>query len=98
MSMFKSKEEKELEKERKRQEKFEKFIKENGLEDLDDDDMEIVRKMSLTSMGSDLMDLGLALSFGTSNEDRLKINYMKILIQQNWLIINQLSRLNKKIK
>lgn len=97
MAVFKSKEQKQIEKERKQQEKFENFIKDNGLEQLDENDMKIVKNIIESSTGNDLLDVGLALSFGASSEDRLKINYLKILIQQNWLIINQLSRINKKL-
>lgn len=50
--------------------------------------MKVVRNIISSSTGTDLLDLGLAFSFGTSSEDRLKLNYLKILIQQNWLIIN----------
>ena len=44
------------------------------------------------------MKAGVKLTFGTKPEDNLKISYLNTLVQQNWMIIRQLSRLNKNLE
>lgn len=81
--------EKELKELKKLQEKY-------NLNDLDPDDLETLKTIANNMTGLGLMKTGVTLT-GTKAEERLKIGYLATLVEQNWLIINQLSRILNKL-
>ena len=91
MALFGAKETKEDKVARKTQAMMEKY----GLEYLDPKDLESVRNIGYALMGNGLIELGTALS--GSGVDVAKMSYLRALIEQNWIIIRQLDRLNKKL-
>lgn len=86
------------EKEEKQQKEIAKFMERYQLEDLDEKDLGVLKKIANDLAGSDLMKAGVKLTFGTKSEENLKIFYLNTLVQQNWMIIRQLSRLNKNLE
>lgn len=93
MALFGGKESKEEKQARKAQELLEKY----GLQELSDPrDLDAVKNISESLMGNKLIELGTALS-GTG-EDSAKLSYLSALVEQNWIIIRQLDRLNKSLE
>ena len=84
--------------EEKEQKQIEKFMEKYQLEDLDEKDLVVLKKITTDLMGSGLLKTGMKLTFGTRPEENLKVSYLNTLVQQNWMIIRQLSRLNKNIE
>ena len=81
----------------KREREMQKFMDRYQLEDLDSKDLAVIKRIATDLAGSGFGKLGMALSFGKT-EDKLKIGYLSALVEQNWMIIRQLSRLNKNIE
>lgn len=98
MGLFATTEEKKAKKQEKENKRFNKLIETYHLTDVDTKDYELIKSICESSISTDLMDLGVALSFNTKTEDQVKINRLNALQEQNWIIINQLGRLNKNIK
>ena len=94
MGLFKTEEEKEKIKEEKKNEKFNKFVEKYNLKDMDIEDYELLKNISDKLIGTNLMEIGANLSFGTSTTDQIKINRLGVIQEQNWIIINQLSMFN----
>ncbi len=90
MGFIKSREEKE-------QVLIEKFCKKFHLENIQAEDLEIVKSISKDLSGLQLMKAGLALSF-TKATDRAMMGYLSALVQQNWLIIKKLDDVIKCLK
>ena len=92
MALFGEKETKEQKQARKEQELLAKF----GLQSLQNsEDVASVRKIVSEMAGSGLGEAGMNLSFNTKVEDRLMVSYLRALVEQNWIIIRQLDRLNR---
>ena len=83
--------------EQKQVEKIDKFQSKYGLYDVEPEDLEIIKDMALSMTANKLGEAGIALSFGKT-EDNVKIGYLGMLVEQNWVIMNQLGRLNKNIE
>lgn len=83
--------------EEKKAEKMKKFIDRYQLEDIDDKDFVVLEKIANDLMGNSIFKLGMALSFAKA-EEQAKVTYLSALVEQNWMIIRQLSRLNKNIE
>ena len=94
MALFGGKETKEDKVARKTQAMMEKY----GLEYLDPKDLESVRNIGLSLMGTGMIELGTALSIGGNPVDTAKMSFLRALVEQNWIIIRQLDRLNKKLE
>ena len=77
--------------------KLRNFMKSHGLESLEKTEAEIAKNIANQLMGNNLITLGTALSFGGKQEDVAKLTYLSALVEQNWMIINQLNKLNKSI-
>lgn len=92
MGLFKSQDEKAQEKLSKQEQLLEKY----GLETLTGKDAESVKEIADELIGSKVMEIGARLNFATKNEDLLKIGYLRAIYEQNWIIIRQLDKLNKK--
>lgn len=73
------------------------FMKSHGLESLEKTEAEMAKNIANQLMGNNLITLGTALSFGGKQEDVAKLTYLSALVEQNWMIINQLNKLNKSI-
>lgn len=91
MALFGTKETKEDKAARKAQAIMDKY----GLSELDAKDLESVRTISCSLMGNSLIELGNTLT--GSGVDSAKLSYLRALVEQNWIIIRQLDRLNKRL-
>lgn len=91
MALFGQKETKEEKSARKAQAMMDKY----GLSDLDPVDVESIRSITSALMGNSLIETGTALS--GSGVDAAKLSYLRALVEQNWIIIRQLDRLNKRL-
>lgn len=69
-----------------------------GLSDLSSKDKESVKRIMENLTGTGLMDAGLTLSFNASASDRIQIDYLKSIFEQNWIIIRQLDRIAKALE
>jgi hypothetical protein len=84
-------------KEQKQAEQLQKFQEKYHLEELQLQDLEIVKSIAQDLAGNGFLKAGLALSFANA-ADQAKVTYLSALVEQNWLIINQLSRLNTNLE
>lgn len=75
-----------------------KFMKTHGLDALNREDAEMARMIAKQLLGNDLIQLGTALSFTGRREDVAIMSYLSSIVEQNWMIINQLNKLNKNIE
>lgn len=89
MALFQSKED-------KKQEQLEEFRKKFHMEELSEEDFEIVQKIANDLAGNGWLKVGVA--FGSDAGTTAQVNYQSALVEQNWLIIKQLSRLNSNIE
>lgn len=92
MALFGAKETKEDKAARKAQAVMDKY----GLSELDPKDIESVRTITNSLMGNSLIELGNV--FSGSGVDSAKMSYLRALVEQNWIIIRQLDRLNKRLE
>lgn len=91
MALFKEKESKEEKQERKELEMMQKY----GLDELTDPrDRESVKKIVSELVGTGLMETGMKLAM-TNAGDQLKVSYLRATMEQNFIIIRQLEKLNK---
>lgn len=75
--------------------KTEALLEKYGLQELSDPrDAESVRAIASSLLGNKLIELGTALSGGS--EDAAKLSYLSAIVEQNWIIIRQLDKLNNK--
>ena len=82
-------------KEEKQARKVQELLEKYGLQDLSDPrDLESVKNISLSLAGNGLLELGT--TFSAKSEDLVKMSYLSALVEQNWIIIRQLDRLNRK--
>lgn len=98
MALFKSKEEKDLEKQAKEKEKIEKFLNYYNLDDIDERDRANILDMARYDKALSLLDTG---NFLAPDEKGWlqQIAYQQQLIRdQNFLMIKQLDRLNKNLE
>lgn len=84
-------------KEEKEQKELQKFMERYQLEDLDEKDLVVLRRISQDLAGNKWFKAGMALSFA-SGEEQAKVTYLSALVEQNWMLIRQLSRLNTNIE
>lgn len=84
-------------KEEKQMDKMNKFMERYQLEDLDDKDLVVLQRIATDLTGNQFFKAGMALSFAKA-EEQAKVTYLSALTEQNWMIIRQLSRLNKNIE
>lgn len=84
-------------KEEKQTRKAQELLRKYGLEELSDSrDAQSVKSIAWTLTSNNLIELGTALS--GSAQDLGKLTYLSALIEQNWIIIRQLDRLNKNLE
>jgi len=58
-----------------------------------EDDIESVRKIANRLIGTGISETGMALSM-TKPAEALPVYYLRAIMEQNWIIIRQLDRLN----
>jgi len=83
--------------EEKEQKELQKFMERYQLEDLDEKDLVVLRRITQDLAGNKWMKAGMALSFAKV-EEQAKMTYLSALVEQNWMIVRQLSRLNVNIE
>lgn len=71
-----------------------------GLDQLNDPaDIQSVKKIVSELAGTGMMEAGMKLGgIGSKAEDLLPVYYQRALLEQNWIIIRQLDRLNKAME
>lgn len=84
-------------KEEKQAQELTKFMEKYHLDSLDPRDVETVRNIANDLVGNGFFKAGMALSFAKA-EDQATVTYLSALVEQNWIIINQLSRINKVLE
>jgi len=81
---------------------MERFRRESvDIESLDKKDLVILRKIAQDLAGNDNFKSMVDLSFMSNTvhpEEPCKVAFLSVLVEQNWMIIRQLSRLNKNIE
>lgn len=96
MGLFGSKEDK-LEKQRlQEQEELNKLMSKYNLRGMDKEDLKVLRRISSDLSGNGFFKAGMALSFAKA-EEQAKVTYLSALVEQNWLMIKQLSDINNKL-
>ena len=80
--------------EEKQAKEMEKFMNKYQLEDLEQKDLIVLKKIAADLAGNGFFKVGMALSFARA-EEQAKVTYLSALVEQNWMIIRQLSKLNK---
>jgi hypothetical protein len=96
MGLFNNGETKEEKAERKEAQMLHKY----GMDNLGNiEDVESVKKIVQELAGSGLFEVGMALG-GANDKELLKqqVYYQRAMIEQNFIIIRQLDRLNKKLE
>lgn len=76
---------------------LQKFMERYQLEDLDEKDLVVLRRISQDLVGNKFFKLGMALSFAKA-EEQAKVTYLSALVEQNWMIMRQLARLNRNLE
>lgn len=92
MGLFNSKENKE----EKKQQEIEKFMERYQLDEISAQDLVIIKKIATDLMGNNLLKAGMALSFAKA-EEQAKVTYLSALVEQNWIMIRQLSNISSKL-
>lgn len=92
MGLFNSKENKE----EKKQQEIEKFMERYQLDEISNQDLVIIKKIATDLMGNNLLKAGMALSFAKA-EEQAKVTYLSALVEQNWIMIRQLSNISSKL-
>lgn len=95
MALFGGKEAKEEKVARKQQEMLKKY----RLEELSDPaDLESVKRIVAELFGTDVFELDALLTGDVRNMTRNQMYYQRALVEQNFIIIRMLDRINKKLK
>lgn len=95
MALFGGKEAKEEKAARKQQEMLKKY----RLEELSDPaDLESVKRIVAELFGTDVFELDALLTGDVRNMTRIQMYYQRALVEQNFIIIRMLDRINKKLK
>lgn len=92
MALFNSKETKDD----KKQQEINKFMEKYQLEEIDDKDLVIIKKIATDLIGNNLFKTGMALSFAKA-EEQAKVSYLSALVNQNWIMIRQLNNISNKL-
>ena len=72
------------------------LIRKYHLEELNQNDLAIVHNIASSLAGKRLMEAGMKLGMASPTE-QAKVGYLSALVEQNWLIINQLSRISQQL-
>lgn len=89
MALFNSKDD-------KKQQEINNFMNKYQLEEIDDKDLVIIKKIATDLIGNNLLKAGMALSFAKA-EEQAKVSYLSALVNQNWIMIRQLNNISNKL-
>ena len=92
MALFNSKENKDD----KKQQEINNFMTKYQLDEIDDKDLVIIKKIATDLIGNNLLKAGMALSFAKA-EEQAKVTYLSALVNQNWIMIRQLNNISNKL-
>lgn len=82
-------------KEEKKEKKIQAMLDKYGLQELSDPrDVESVKTIAAELAGNNLIEVGTILS--GSAQDVAKMSYLHAIVEQNWMIIRLLDKLNSK--
>jgi len=82
-------------KEEKKEKKIQALLDKYGLQELSDPrDVESVKTIAAELAGNNLIEVGTILS--GSAQDVAKMSYLHAIVEQNWMIIRLLDKLNSK--
>jgi hypothetical protein len=84
-------------KEGKQNKVMQEFMEKYQFVDLDDKDVDLIKKIAGELLQKDVFEGSVALARGRS-EELAKVFLLNAQIEQNWIIIRQLSRLNNNIE
>lgn len=84
-------------KEEQQEQQLQKFMDRYQLEDLDEKDLVVLKRIASDLAGMGLIKAGLALSF-KDPAVQAQVRYLSTIIEQNWMLIRQVSRLNKNLE
>jgi hypothetical protein len=84
-------------KEEKQNQELQKFMNKYQLNDLNEQDLVILKRIANDLSANGFFKAGMALSFAKA-EEQAKVGYLSAMVEQNWMIIRQLSTLNKNIE
>ena len=76
----------------------EKAMEKYGLNSISEKDKESVRAIVENLAGSGFLDFGSKLPNGAKMEEKLTVNYLKSIFEQNWIMIRQLDRIAKSLE
>lgn len=76
----------------------EKAMEKYGLNGISEKDKESVRAIVENLAGSGFLDFGSKLPNSSKLEEKLTVNYLKSIFEQNWIMIRQLDRIAKALE
>lgn len=83
-------------KDAKKEAKLNAVMAKYGLENLSPEYREKVKDINAELVGTGLMEAGMKLSLSAKTEDQLQVQYLKTLVEQNWMIIRLLDESKNK--
>lgn len=93
MGLFKSEEEKQQIKE----EKTRKILEKYELSDLSSEYKSAVKNINSELAGSGLSEFGNLLAPDINTSAKIQTQFLNAIVQQNWIIIRELDKINKKL-
>lgn len=75
-------------KEDKKEQEIQKFIAKYKLNDIDQNDLEMIREISSDLFGTELL---------KAAANNAESKYLSVLVKQNWILIRKLDEISKKL-
>lgn len=82
--------------EAKKEAKLDAMMAKYGLENLSPEYRSKVKDINLELIGTGLMETGMKLSMNAKVEDQLQVQYLRTIMEQNWMIIRLLDEIKNK--
>lgn len=83
-------------KEAKKEAKLDAVMAKYGLDNLSPEYRSKVKDINMELLGTGLMETGMKLSMNAKTEDQLQVQYLKTILEQNWIIIRLLDEIKSK--
>ena len=83
-------------KEAKKEAKLDAMMAKYGLENLSPEYRSKVKDINSELVGTGLMEAGMKLSMNAKTEDQLQVQYLRTIMEQNWMIIRLLDEIKNK--
>ena len=83
-------------KEAKKEAKLDAMMAKYGLENLSPEYRSKVKDINSELIGTGLMEAGMKLSMNAKAEDQLQVQYLRTIMEQNWMIIRLLGEIKNK--